>query len=137
MEQTIYTQTIDMDLNTRNTIIYSYDIIQRYGKVLLTRDHIEPNSPDWLNNIDRIKVTSITFNCLEQIFKFLSLNEEEKNLILDVRRKENKRVSTANRRKIIKEYTRTVEILKKVKSELEMEKAILLVDIEIYKISCN
>ena len=137
MEQTIYTQTIDMDLNTRNIIIYSYDIIQKYGKVLLTRDNIDPNSPDWVNNIDRIKVTSITFNCLEQIFKFLSLNEEEKNLILDVRRKENKRVSTANRRKIIKEYTKTVEILKKVKSELEMEKAILLVDIEIYKISCN
>ena len=132
----MYSQNIDLNLNTRNTVIYSYDVIQKYGNLLLTRENIELDSSDWLNNIDRVKVTSITYNCLEQIFKFLSLNEEEKNLILDLRRKENKRVSTANRRKMIKEYTQSVEILKKMKSELEMEKAILLVDIEIYKISC-
>lgn len=136
MEQTTYLQDIDSNLNPRNSVIYSQNIIQEYGILLLTRDNSEPNSPDWVNSIDRIKVTSVTYNCLEQIFKSLSLNEEERNLVLDVRRKENKRVSTANRRKMMKEYTQSVEVLKKVRSDLEIEKLSLLIDIEIYKISC-
>ncbi|KAI6645708.1 hypothetical protein LOD99_12971 [Oopsacas minuta] len=122
--------------DARNTVIYTPETIEKYGILLLTYDNTDPNSTQWLTNLDSFKVTKITYTCLEKIFKLLDLTDEDKSFILDVRRKENKRVSTAKRRRTIRQITQSVEVLKKIKSDLEMEKVLLLVDIEIYKISC-
>ena len=123
--------------NNRNKVIYAAETIQRYGKQLLIQDNSDYNSIEWLQKLDRIKVTDVTFGCLEEIFAILSLTQEEKIFILEIRKKENKRVSTAQRRRVKRQITESVDYLKKLKSELETEKAFLEFDILCYQLSSN
>ena len=123
--------------NNRNKVIFSAETIRKYGKQLLIQDNCDHNSTQWLLKLDRIKVTQVTFQCLENMFDLLALTPEEKYLILEIRKKENKRVSTAQRRKFKREITRSVDYLKKMKSDLEMEKSSLEMDIFYYQFSAN
>ena len=121
--------------DVRNKVIYTAETIRKFGKQLLTQDNCDPNSNEWIQKLDRIKVTEVTFQCLENIFSLLGLTQNEKYIILEIRKRENKRVSTAQRRKYKREITQSVDYLKRIKSELETEKASLEIDIFYYKIS--
>ena len=121
--------------NKRNAINYSEEYITEHGKKLLVKDSSNP--VEWIDSLDRKKVTVVTYSCLEKIFSTLQLNESEITSILDLRKKENKRVSTALRRKVVRQTTQDIEALKLERSELETEKALLKVDIEIYKRYCS